>query len=486
MKMKLFFLFFVFLTTLFSQVNLILPSVMTRGEPLTFSLEVTGQNIKLPDMRQFSNMNIQEVSSSISKNYINGRSIEIIKKVYVIFPKESFLFPSLEVEVDGQISKTKEKKIEVIQPSKTKSDLFDFSLKASKNELYLGEKFLLTLVFKYKKDAKIFDLSFGEPNFENFYVEQLKDNKQYEENGFIVQHINFLMTPLKLGELKLDSMVVNAEVMNIDDGFSFSSGVTKNIKIYSNNLGFNVKTLPDNLKLIGDFNVETFIDKQVVKKGEAISYKIKIDGFGNLDDIPDLKLDLKNATIYENKPIINKYLNGDTYYGEYIKTFSIVPNDSFVLEPIVLDYFDKKEQKNISKSSKKYEIKVISEINQTSSKLEKAEPKVVVQKSEIKTIKDEISIFDRFLYFVLGIISSVFILGLYWYVKKQRLIKSSYEKPLIKKVLASKTKDELIKVLSIYVKLDKKLDELIFEVEKVENIKPIKKEIVNLLRELNL
>lgn len=483
MKFKLIILLFLVISNLFANnINFILPSQLVRGDPLTFSLEVEGVKIEMPNMKEFANMNIKEISSSTSSMISNGKVSQSIKKIYAIFPKESFIFPSLAIKIDDKFFYTKEKKIEVIQPSKTQSDLFDLSLKASKNSLFLGENFLLTLVFKYKKDAKIIDLAFQKPNFDDFYFEQLKDNKEYEENGFIVQEINFLMTPLKVGKIKLDSVVVNAQIMDIERGFSFSNNF-KDIKIYSNDMEFNVFPLEKDIKLVGDFSIESFVDKQNVKRGEAISYKIKIAGFGNFDSIGDIKLDLKNAMIYENKPLINKYLKGDTYYGEYIKTFSIVPNESLFIEPVILKYYDNKEKKVVEKSSNKIKINVEIEKNSSPVKLEK---QLSTAQPEIKIIKEKISIFDRFLYFVLGIISTTFIFGLYLYVKKQRLNKSSYEKPLIKKVLASKTKDELIKVLSIYIKLDEKLDELIFEVEKVENIKPIKKEIVNLLRELNL
>lgn len=483
MKFKLIILLFLAISNLFANnINFILPSQLVRGEPLTFSLEVTGVKIEMPTMKEFVDMNIQEISSSSSSITSNGKVSQSIKKIYAIFPKESFTFPSLEIKIDDKLFYTKEKKIEVIQPSKTQSDLFDLSLKASKNNLFLGENFLLTLVFKYKKDAKIIDLAFQKPNFDDFYFEQLKDNKEYEENGFVVQEINFLMTPLKTGKIKLDAVVVNAQIMDIEKGFLYSNNF-KDIKIYSNDMEFNIFPLEKDIKLVGDFSIESFVDKQNVKRGEAISYKIKIAGFGNFDSIGDIKLDLKNATIYENKPLINKYLKGDTYYGEYIKTFSIVPNESLFIEPFTLKYYDNKEKKVVEKSSNRIKINVEIQKDISSVKLEKQLPKT---EAEIKIIKEEISIFDRFLYFILGIISTIFIFGLYLYVKKQKLIKSSYEKPLIKKVLASKTKDELIKTLSIYIKLDEKLDKLIFKLEKENDIKSIKKELVEVLKELNL
>ena len=63
----------------------------------------------------------------------------------------------------------------------------------------------------------------------------------------------------------------------------------------------------------------------------------------------------------------------------------------------------------------------------------------------------------------------------------------------IKKVVFSdeiisewKNKDELLKILAVYLKIDVKLDAYIFELEKTKDIDSLKKEIIKTLKELKL
>lgn len=57
---------------------------------------------------------------------------------------------------------------------------------------------------------------------------------------------------------------------------------------------------------------------------------------------------------------------------------------------------------------------------------------------------------------------------------------------MTKRVSSSKSKEELIKILAIYLKVDSKLDELILKLEKNEDFKSLKKEILKVLKNLKL
>ena len=77
------------------------------------------------------------------------------------------------------------------------------------------------------------------------------------------------------------------------------------------------------------------------------------------------------------------------------------------------------------------------------------------------------------------------IISLYYYVITSKR-KKQEDKPLVKKVKESKTKEELLKILAVYLKIDAKLDLLIFELEKTQDINSLKKEIIKILKELKL
>ena len=151
---KLLFLLNFLIINLIANVNIQMEDKIIKGEPLVFTVEIFGNDVKFPDLNSIDGNLVQENGSSISTKNINGKISKYLKKSYFLFPKKDFIFPSLEFEIDDKKYTTNEKKITLLNPSKTKSDLFDFEIQTSKNSFFVGENFVLTLNFKYKKICK--------------------------------------------------------------------------------------------------------------------------------------------------------------------------------------------------------------------------------------------------------------------------------------------------------------------------------------------
>ncbi|XPV53102.1 MAG: BatD family protein [Halarcobacter ebronensis] len=240
--------------------------------------------------------------------------------------------------------------------------------------------------------------------------------------------------------------------------------------------------MPKNINLIGDFDINATIDKTEIKEGESVSLKLDIKGVGNFDDLEDFKLDIQNATIYDNKPQIKTAYSKKGFEGSYKKIFSIVPSTSITIPSFKLKYFDKTQSKIIEKTTEEFRIKVNSLNKQeTSSKLEKSnEPKEIE-----KVIEKTITLKDKLLYFSLGSLVTILIFGLYIYARIYKQ-KTKEDKPLIKKLKSCKTKEEMLKLLLPYLKHDSQLDELIFECEKTKDFKGTQKAIISLVKQLDI
>ena len=479
-------LFFLFVSPLFGNVKLYLPSnTIVKNEAFVFVLEAYGNDITFPNISLIDGQSVQEIASSNATNIINGKVTKKIKKTYSFYPTKDFILPSFETLIDGKNYKTNEEKITIQKALKTQSNIFDFNIKTNNSDLYIGENFILTMVFKYKKDVDILDLTFDKPNFENFWYKQIDNSKKYEDGDFTVFEIKFLMFALKKGIQKIEPLGINAQIMDNNSYSVFSS--TRNKKIYSNELEFDIKSLPDNINLIGNFDISASVDKLIVKKGEAVSFKLNIKGKGNIDDLPDIKLPIDDVTIYENKPLVRTQTSNNEYSGEWEKVYSIIANKSFTIPSIKIDYFDKNLSKTISKQTDIFNIEVLDEEIKKEVVLEKAEDIAlpIETPKEIIKVVEKISTLDRIIYFFLGVVFSLLIISLYYYVITSRREKQE-DKPLVKKVKESKTKEELLKILAVYLKIDAKLDLLIFELEKTQDIDSLKKEIIKILKELKL
>jgi ribosomal protein L21E len=472
---------------LFADVNLHSSNTFIKGEPFIFEFEAKGNNVKFPKIEKIDNLVVESLGSSKSIEIINGNYSEKITKRYRVIPENNFTIPNFTFIVDGKKIETPAKMIVETKVSKTLSNDFDLTLVTSKKSLYVGEDLLVKLIFKYKKGLQITDSALENPHFDNFWYKRIKNpNNRYEENGYIVEELKFLLFPQKSGKLKVGPLNVRVQTIDTHNGFNtfgFFSSVPKRKKIYSNSLEFDVKPLPSGVSLIGDFNISAKIDKNSVNQGEAISYKLQISGEGNFDDINDIKLSVPDATIYDNKPEVKTQYTQSANKGTYTKSYSILPNSSTTIPSISIKYFDKKTQEVITKKTKAFKIEVKNLV----------EKKVVLQKAEsVKTTKiekkvvEKSSTTDKIIYALLGAFITLLILGLYKVVKISSEKKNKNDTPLINKVKKIKFREDLLKLLVPYLKKDESLDELIFKCEKDIDIKELKKEIIKLLKELKI
>lgn len=486
-QFKIFFILIFFNLFLFADVILKAPDSFIKGEPYYFEYEAYGNSVKFPDIEKIDGYLVEDLGTSRSLQIINGNYDEKISKKYKIVPRDSFTIPQFKFEINDQDVYTKAKDVVAKLVHKTTSENFDLTLKASKKELYVGEDLLVKLVFKYKRGLQITDLIFENPHFENFWSKRVdSSSKIYEQNGYKTQELDFLLFPQKSGELVINPLKVDVRMMDSsrNSNFSFFTTAAKSVKVYSNELKFDVKELPKEVTLIGDFDIKASVDKSKIKLGESISYKLDIKGTGNFDDIEDIKLDIANATIYDNKPEINTDYSEKGYSGTYSKAYSIVPNSSLEIPSIEFKYFSKEDKKVVIKKTAAFKIEVI---NQEAKKvvLEKPKEKVEVKKEVI--VEKNASLEEKIMYFLLGVIFTLLIFGLISYVKLKKSKKVSEETPLNKLVKASKDRNTLMRILIPYLKKDESLDQLIYSCESNDKeFRQLKKEILERLKEIRV
>ncbi len=483
--LSIFFIFFAL--SLYGSVTLKSSNYFIKGEPFIFEFEAKGSSIQFPKIEKINNYLVQDLGTSRSLQIINGSYSEKISKKYQIVPENDFVIPSFKFQVDGSKFQSQKKEIKEKKASQTISNDFSLKLISPKKDVYVGEEIPLKLVFKYKKNLQITNLDLQKPHFENFWYERLDtNNTRYEENDFIVQELDYLLFAQKSGNLEINPLNVVVQIAKRDSAFGgfsiFSAPIEK--KIYSNSLNFNVKKLPENINLIGSFDIKAQLDKSKVQKGQAVSLKIEINGVGNIDDIKDISLNIDDATIYENKAKITKEYKENKLLGKYEKVFSIIPNSSITIPSIKLNYFDKDKNKVITKSTSEFIIEVLENEVKNEPKLEKAKE---IEKQEKKIVYiEESSLRNKIIFFLLGVTFTLLIIGLFFYVKVLKNKKDKKETTLFKKVKKVNKREDLLKLLLPYLKYNEELDKLIFECENTDNFNKLKKEIEKLIKKLDI
>jgi hypothetical protein len=206
------------------------------------------------------------------------------------------------------------------------------------------------------------------------------------------------------------------------------------------------------------------VDKNKTKANEPVNLTITIKGVGNVDDIEEYKLDIKDAIVYADKPVRKIYTNNKEELGEFTQKFAIVSDRNFTIEPLEFTFFDGEAKKIKHLKSRQFDIEVTgSKIKTVTAKLEKKDQKQnVVAKTKI--IYKEASKTKLILFtlggFLLGALS-IFLINMPKRVKQE-------DEPLSKRIKKSKNDKELLSTLLPYVGKSSKIKTIIKALE--ENV----------------
>lgn len=325
-----------------------------KGDKVSFTIKASGSDVEFPNIKNIDGYSIDGVSKSSSTSIINGDISKSISQRYTFSPLESVVIPSFTIEIDGKEYKTKAKKVSVLKATQSKKgDDFIVELSTDKNKLYVGESTILNIAFKQKLNAKADKLNLNKPELSDFWMKKIKDSDQYNDGEYIVQTFKYLIFPQKDGNLTINSIQAdigkivrdrNSAMFN-DPFFNSFSNQIRWAKIYSNSLNIEVKPLPNNIELYGEFSIKANVDKKEVSVNKPVNLTISIDGIGNIDDIKKFDLDIDGAIVYTDTPKISTGLNGTQYEGRFTQKIAVIGGEDFTIPAIELSYFDRKTKK---------------------------------------------------------------------------------------------------------------------------------------------
>jgi len=451
-----------------------------RGDTVKYSITAQGDSVEFPQISEINGTKIQSVGDSYQTVIINSNVTKSHTRSYLLAPEHNITIGSLSVKVDGKEYKTKPIEITVVKPTQAKAGApYLLELKANKTKARVGEPIRLDILFKQRRDVKVNRLNIVPPNTSNFWVKDLGDFKQSLSGNYIIQKKSFLIFPQKEGNFTIPAIEaqVGFLVKSRDDFFNdpFFASFNNNIKwkrVFSNPLKIEVKPLPDNLDVYGDFNIEAMVDKTEVQANKPVNLTIKITGIGNIDDIEKFNINLPDAIVYADEPKIKTYIKNGKYQGVFKEKVAIIADKSYTIPAIKFTYFDSKTNTKKTISTKPINIivkggsavtttKNTPKIEESKELKESINPQKTVKKIIIKPNKKQ-----NWLYFAIGLILGA-ILTLIIVKFKPNKTKNK-QIPLAKQILKAKTDKELYNILLPYAKRGDFIEETLNKLE--ENI----------------
>ncbi|MCD6172292.1 MAG: BatD family protein [Sulfurimonas sp.] len=435
------------------------------GDMVTYSLDLTGEEISRPNIQNLCGDDVVSTSSSTSIKMINGDYKKSYILSYKFMPKKSCQIESIEVEIDGKTEKTKPIDIVVSKAVASKDADFSLTLSLNKKEVFVGEPFILTLLLKQKDGAEAVDSKYIPPALKGFWRKGESQPTKIKKDGYTITQMMYKIAPQREGVLDISS--AQMRIASRSSTRDVWGGFIPNIKwksYFSNELNVSVKALPSGVKLVGDFSIETELSSAEVNANEAVNITIKVDGDGNLEDIKSFKPYIDGVSVFDEKIVVNN-LN-------LTQKIAFVGDEDFIIPAFSLKFFDLKSKKIKTISTKEIKIKVKNSkpkqelnIKRDDSKIDPIVKEVIVEKG-----------FDKFwliISFVVGLACGILIMLLkpFSLFKNEKKFNIKDHKLLLVKLLPYKDDLEVKKMLDI-------LENNLYSKEKKELDKKALKEII--------
>jgi hypothetical protein len=448
------------------------------GDTVTFTLSAEGSDVTFPSISSVDEFPILGTSSANSIQMINGNTTRNISRSYTFSPTHNVTIPAFTVTIAGKAYSTEPQKISVLTPKASKSgEPFVLELKADKKSAYVGEPIKLSMVFKQQVGAKADKVEVSELSLKDFWVKKEETLHQNVEGEYVTKEYDYVLFPKKAGDIEIPAIFsrVGTAVKTdmggggLDSFFNDSLFAPMQMKwkqVFSNALHVNVKPLPSNTYLYGDFSIEASVDKTSTEPNKPINLILHIKGKGNIDDIVQFNPSINDVAIYADAPKVDASLNKEDYEGEFSEHIALVSDKDFTIPSFELSYFDAKTHTVVTQKTKEIPIHIIGAVATSAPTLEKnksSEPTVEPATSKEPQKTFSFKPYMNALYAAVGIF---FILALgVWFAQTKKARPISHTHALASAIDKAKSDKALFDLLLPYAKKDALIAEILAKLE---------------------
>jgi hypothetical protein len=410
MKIKYYILsFFIFWTSIVFAQDVKFTASASKNEvgtgeqfEITFAINGNGDRFSPPDMSAFQVLGGPNVSTSMES--INGNTTVSNSFSYdlLALKEGEFTIGPASIVVNGHRLSTNSIRIKVVKGRPvTRSNHNGSAIDAvvadgkpadlskslllravvDKDNVYQGQQ--LTLTYRLYTRVGIVQSQVDKlPDLTGFWNEDVKNEQQqvqwrtetYKGLKYNVADIKqIILFPEHAGNITIDpfamTFVAREQVPSNDPMANFFGGAYQDIKYSAKStpLTIHVRPLPDNGKpvsfadAVGDFTIEANLDKNRLKANEALNYKVKVTGSGNIKLLKILNVDFPaDFEKYDPKIVdtVTEKVSGVS--GSRIYNYLLIPRHEgdFTINPVKFSYFNPATGRYVSLSTRAFQVKV--------------------------------------------------------------------------------------------------------------------------------
>ena len=367
------------------------PAIIGEQILIQYSIDEKGNNFISPNFNGLRVLSGPNPSTQSSYTIINGKSESTISTTYSFYlqanKEGNYTISPAKITVNNKqiISKAYELKI-VKGAANTKNQDLSKSLfinvDVTKKNIFVGEQILVTYKLYTRIDLQNTEI-YSLPNLNGFWNKDLQTSSRFKRevidgiayNTAIVK--KSVLTAQQSGKLIIDPIEIKCGIRvqskrNRNDPFAnfFGNGYqVREEVIRSKKIKINVNELPASPEFfdgaVGNMEVKSEVDHNTINANEAITYKLTINGTGNIELIKPPNITFpEDFEVYDPKTIEKIFEGGRK---RSVKTFEylLIPRyeGEYTIPSLEFVFFDPKKSIYKTKKSNNHKLTINKPIN---------------------------------------------------------------------------------------------------------------------------
>lgn len=217
------------------------------------------------------------------------------------------------------------------------------TLHLSQESVYVGEPFDLEVVVKKRTKAGDTSPMFTEPLMKDLWIKRVTDHNQTAVGDYTLITRVYTVSAQRSGSLAVAPMEVKLAYQR--DSYDAWGNLKEERywqHYYSNGLEIEVKKLPEETRLVGEFSIVLEAAQMNVDANRALTAEVVVEGFGNFEDISFEIPSVFGVDLFSGEPILQEI--GRDKHQRWVQTLTFVGANDFTIPSIELLYFDLQEK----------------------------------------------------------------------------------------------------------------------------------------------
>jgi hypothetical protein len=340
---------------------------------LTVGVSGTRNSAAKPILNALDDFTVTPSTTSSRLQIVNGQVDSGVDYTYFLQPKKTgtFQIGPAEVTIEGKTYRSNREILTVVESTQSADSdpgplFLDASISSAKS--YVEEEVVYTL--KLYRRARVSDISLNLPGAEYLSFKQLGKPVEYQSvhNGrtYQVLEVRYGLIVSKEGDYSIEPSRMNLKLFLPkshsprspleerffkDPFFSITTG--RPMTVASEPLKLKVIPLPTEGKpsdfsgLVGSFQIESRLEPATVKAGESATLTVFLQGRGNVNRMPDLKVpELDRIKLYADQPTLTIEPDARGLAGTKTMKWALVPEEEGLYEipQLQVSFFEPKHR----------------------------------------------------------------------------------------------------------------------------------------------